>query len=131
MIVFTNGCFDVLHVGHVRLLEFAREQGDMLVVGVNSDASVRRLKGRGRPVVCASERVEMLRALRCVSEVYVFEDDTPLNLIGQLRPDVLVKGPDYKMGEVVGGALVKSWGGRVVVPQWDVTVSTTSLLARI
>ena len=93
--VFTNGCFDLLHVGHVHLLQFARDQGDRLIVGVNSDASVRRLKGPGRPIVPCVERVSMLCALRGVDRVVVFDEDTPERLIAALRPDVLVKGPDW------------------------------------
>ncbi len=91
-VVFTNGCFDLLHPGHVRYLERARELGDVLVVGVNSDASVRRIKGAGRPVVSDADRSELLAALRCVTAVTPFAEDTPLELIDELRPDVLVKG---------------------------------------
>jgi D-beta-D-heptose 7-phosphate kinase/D-beta-D-heptose 1-phosphate adenosyltransferase len=95
-LVFTNGVFDLLHAGHVRLLEFARSQGDRLIVAINSDAAVRRIKGPDRPVIPVQERAEILRSLRCVDEVRIFDDDTPINLIRQLRPDMLVKGPAGK-----------------------------------
>lgn len=101
-IVFTNGCFDILHAGHVSILEFARSKGDVLVVGVNSDASVRRLKGPTRPVNSQADRALVLAALESVSYVSIFEEDTPYNLIKLLRPDVLVKGGDYKPAEIVG-----------------------------
>ena len=113
-VVFTNGCFDVLHVGHVRSLEQARGLGDRLIVAVNSDASVRRLKGAGRPVVPARQRVEVLAALACVDWVVVFRDDTPRSLIRALRPDVLAKGGDWSLDAIIGAEDVRSWGGRVV-----------------
>lgn len=101
-VVFTNGCFDILHAGHVSVLEFARNKGDVLVVGLNSDASVRRLKGPSRPVNTQADRALVLAALESVSAVCVFEEDTPYNLIKLVRPDVLVKGGDYKQSEIVG-----------------------------
>ena len=106
-IVFTNGCFDILHAGHVSVLEFARSKGDLLVVGLNSDASVRRLKGPTRPVNTQSDRALVLAALESVSAVCIFEEDTPYNLIKQVRPDVLVKGGDYKPSEIVGREFAK------------------------
>jgi D-beta-D-heptose 7-phosphate kinase/D-beta-D-heptose 1-phosphate adenosyltransferase len=112
-VVFTNGCFDLLHVGHVRSLEQARGLGDRLIVGVNRDASVRRLKGHARPIVSERQRAEMLAALRCVDWVVLFGEETPLALIRAVRPDVLAKGGDWRLGEIVGGADVLSWGGRV------------------
>ena len=112
-VVFTNGCFDLLHVGHVRSLEQARGLGDRLIVGVNRDASVRRLKGRARPIVAERQRAEMLAALRCVDGVVLFGEQTPLALIRTVRPDVLAKGGDWKLEEIVGGADVLGWGGRV------------------
>ena len=113
-VVFTNGCFDLLHVGHLRGLEQARALGDRLVVGVNSDASVRRLKGRGRPLVRGSQRAELLAGLACVDWVVLFGADTPLRLIRNLRPDVLAKGGDWALHEIVGREDVEAWGGRVV-----------------
>lgn len=129
-IVFTNGCFDLLHIGHVRSLEQARGFGDRLVVAVNSDASVRRLKGVTRPVVPARQRAEMVAALACVDWVVVFGTATPLPLITQLQPDVLAKGGDWALDAIVGGAEVKSWGGRVVRLREIPGVRTTALIDR-
>ena len=126
--VFTNGVFDLLHVGHVRLLQFARQQGDRLVVAINSDASVRRIKGPSRPVVPVEERAEILRALRCVDDVMIFDTDTPEPLIRRLRPDVLVKGPTCQGTTIPGAELVQSWGGRVIVPNWPIEHSTTAIV---
>jgi len=130
-VVFTNGCFDLLHVGHVRSLERARRQGDRLVVAVNSDASVRRQKGRGRPIVPARRRAEVIAALECVDWVVVFAEDTPLALIRSLRPDVLAKGGDWRLEEIVGRAEVQSWGGRVVRIPVVAGSRTTALVERI
>lgn len=106
-IVFTNGCFDILHAGHVSVLEFSRSKGDVLVVGLNSDASVRRLKGPTRPVNTQADRALVLAGLESVSAVSIFEEDTPYNLIKIVRPDVLVKGGDYKTDEIVGREFAK------------------------
>ncbi len=106
-VVFTNGCFDILHAGHVSVLEFSRSKGDVLVVGLNSDASVRRLKGPTRPVNSQADRALVLAALESVSAVCVFNEDTPYNLIKLVRPDVLVKGGDYKPTEIVGREFAK------------------------
>jgi D-beta-D-heptose 7-phosphate kinase/D-beta-D-heptose 1-phosphate adenosyltransferase len=129
-VVFTNGCFDLLHVGHVRSLEQARGLGDRLVVAVNSDASVRRLKGPERPVVGERQRAEVLAALACVDWVVVFGDDTPRATIRALRPDVLAKGGDWKLDEIVGREEVESWGGRVVRLRQIPGVRTTAILDR-
>jgi D-beta-D-heptose 7-phosphate kinase/D-beta-D-heptose 1-phosphate adenosyltransferase len=129
--VFTNGVFDLLHAGHVRLLEFARSQGDYLIVAVNSDASVRRIKGPERPIIPAEERAEILRSLRGVDEVRIFDEDTPVALIRRLRPDVLVKGPDCQRTTIPGAALVQSWGGQVIVPDWIIQQSTTRIVNRM
>lgn len=129
--VFTNGCFDLLHVGHVRLLTFAHSLGDRLVVGLNSDSSVRHLKGPTRPIVPVEERQEMLLALESVDQVIVFDELTPLLLIESLRPDVLVKGPDYTGRECCGAKFVESYGGRVVIPNWPVQHSSTRIVNRI
>jgi rfaE bifunctional protein nucleotidyltransferase chain/domain len=129
--VFTNGVFDLLHTGHVRLLEAARAEGDCLVVGVNSDASVRRLgKGADRPVVPESERARVVAALAAVDCVVLFDEDTPLVLIRRLRPDVLVKGADYQREAIVGADDVEGWGGRVVRVPLVKDKSTTNLLTR-
>lgn len=130
-IVFTNGCFDVLHAGHVRYLAFARRQGDVLVVGLNSDASVRRLKGDGRPVNAEDDRAEVLAALASVDYVTVFDEDTPLELIRALQPDVLVKGEDWKDKGVVGRDVVEARGGKVVLAPLLEGRSTTAIVARI
>ena len=130
-IVFTNGCFDLLHVGHVRYLQQARQLGDLLVLGLNSDASVRRLKGPQRPLIGEEERAHILSALHCVDYVVLFDEDTPLELIRALRPQVLVKGGDYTPDEVVGRELVEGWGGRVEIIPFEAGHSTTGLVEKI
>jgi D-beta-D-heptose 7-phosphate kinase / D-beta-D-heptose 1-phosphate adenosyltransferase len=130
-IVFTNGCFDVLHVGHVMYLEAARRQGSRLVVGVNSDASVRRLKGEGRPVNNDANRARVLAALASVDAVVVFPEDTPIEVIRAVQPDVLVKGADYSEAEVVGAAEVRAKGGTVTLVPLVEGASTTAILERI
>jgi D-beta-D-heptose 7-phosphate kinase/D-beta-D-heptose 1-phosphate adenosyltransferase len=130
--VFTNGVFDLLHTGHVALLEAARAEGVALVVGVNTDASVRRLgKGSERPLVPEGERVRLLAALAAVDCVVLFEEDTPLALIDHLRPDVLVKGADYTREAIVGAAEVEGWGGRVVQVPLVAGKSTTDLVRKL
>jgi D-beta-D-heptose 7-phosphate kinase/D-beta-D-heptose 1-phosphate adenosyltransferase len=124
--------FDLLHTGHVTLLEAARAEGDALVVGVNSDASARRLgKGADRPVVAEAQRARVVAALASVDCVVVFDEDTPLALIRRIRPDVLVKGADYQRNDIVGGDEVEGWGGRVVRVPLVKDKSTTSLLAKL
>ena len=130
-VVFTNGCFDILHIGHIRYLEQAKVLGDKLIVGVNGDESVRRLKGPGRPINTVSDRVEMLKALECVDEVIVFDEDTPYALIDRLKPDILVKGGDYTIDEVVGRDIVESYGGHVEIIPFVKDRSTTSVIERI
>ena len=131
-LVFTNGVFDLLHAGHVALLEAARGEGAALVVGVNSDASVRRLgKGTDRPHVPAAERARLLAGLACVDCVVIFGEDTPLELIRRLHPDVLVKGADYQRSEIVGADEVEGWGGRVVRVPLAPGLSTSELLRRL
>ncbi len=130
-VVFTNGVFDLLHPGHVDVLLGARERGDALVVGVNSDASVKRLKGPERPVRSAPERCYVLAALAMVDCVVVFEQDTPFELITTLRPDVLVKGGDYTEASIVGAPEVRSWGGDVIVIPLTPGHSTTSTIERL
>ena len=130
-IVFTNGCFDLLHIGHIALLEDARREGDRLIVAINSDASVRGLKGASRPIMGERERARILAALTAVDAVVVFEDPTPLGLIEVLRPDVIVKGGDYSEETVVGAKEVRSWGGRVKIVPTIEGFSTTELIARV
>ena len=130
-VVFTNGCFDLLHAGHLSLLHEAAGCGDVLVVGINSDASVSRLKGPARPLIPDSERAAMLAALACVDAVTVFAEDTPLELLHAIRPDVLVKGRDYRADQVVGRELVESCGGQVVLVPLLPERSTTALIDRI
>lgn len=130
-IVFTNGCFDLLHVGHVNYLQRARALGDLLVLGLNSDASVQRLKGPTRPLVSQQDRAEVLAALACVDYVVVFDEDTPLQLIETLRPDILVKGGDYRRETVVGHQQVESWGGRVELIDFVEGRSTTGIVEKI
>jgi len=131
-VVFTNGVFDLLHAGHVALLEAARAAGDALVVGVNSDVSVRRLgKGPDRPLVAGAERARVLAALAAVDCVVLFDEDTPLALIQRLHPDVLVKGADYAPEAIVGAAEVEGWGGRVVRVPLVEGKSTTDLVRKL
>lgn len=130
-LVFTNGCFDILHAGHVDLLERARQLGDRLVVGVNSDASVRALKGPDRPFISEADRVAVLRALRSVDEVILFDEATPAALIERIAPDVLVKGGDWPVDRIVGADFVLARGGRVLSLPLLPGYSTTSIAERI
>jgi len=130
-VVFTNGCFDLLHPGHIRSLEQARGLGDALIVGLNSDASVRQLKGAGRPVLPERERAEILAALECVDAVVIFDDLTPREIIARLLPDVLVKGGDWSGDQIVGREEVEAAGGRVVSIPVVPGYSTTAILGKI
>ncbi len=130
-VVFTNGCFDILHKGHVAYLQKARKLGDSLVVGMNSDTSVKRLKGPDRPVNSEKDRAYVLSALGCVDKVVIFSENTPEKLIRALRPDVLVKGGDWKKKDVVGAPFVESYGGKVRILPFVKGFSTTGLLKKI
>jgi D-beta-D-heptose 7-phosphate kinase / D-beta-D-heptose 1-phosphate adenosyltransferase len=130
-VVATGGCFDILHAGHVSCLEAARGLGDALVVLLNSDESVRRLKGPGRPVQSAADRARVLQGLSCVDAVVVFEDDTPQRVLAMLRPDVWAKGGDYEGADLAESDLVRSWGGRVVLLPYLSGRSTTAILADV
>ncbi|HKY59596.1 MAG TPA: D-glycero-beta-D-manno-heptose 1-phosphate adenylyltransferase [Gemmatimonadota bacterium] len=130
-VVFTNGCFDLLHAGHIEYLKASRAKGDCLIVGLNSDASVRRLKGEDRPILDQDERAEILSALSFVDYVVLFEEDTPLALIESIRPDILTKGADYEPHAVVGADRVRSWGGRVELIDIVEGKSTTDIIDRI
>jgi rfaE bifunctional protein nucleotidyltransferase chain/domain len=129
-LVFTNGCFDILHRGHVYYLSKAREMGDVLVIGLNTDASVRRLKGQGRPVNSEGARAEVLAALVMVDYIVPFGEDTPLELIKAVKPQVLVKGGDYQVEDIVGYEQVRSWGGKVCTVPLVEGYSTTSILGK-
>jgi D-beta-D-heptose 7-phosphate kinase/D-beta-D-heptose 1-phosphate adenosyltransferase len=130
-VVFTNGCFDLLHPGHISLLYQARALGDRLVVGLNTDASVRRLKGPQRPILSEADRAAMLGALSCVDAVVLFDQDTPLDIIAALRPDILVKGSDYTPEQVVGRQVVESYGGCVKLVAVLQGYSTTGLAVKL
>ena len=130
-IVFTNGCFDILHVGHLHTLKESIQLGDKLIVGLNSDASVNRLKGKERPIVNQLDRSEMLAALEMVDAVIIFEDDTPEELIQMIKPDLLCKGGDWSIENIVGGDFVKSYGGQVVSIPFVQGYSSSSLINKI
>ena len=130
-LVFTNGCFDILHVGHITLLEQCREFGDKVVIGVNSDVSVKGLKGPTRPVVGERDRARVLAALGSADAVVIFDEATPADLIRQIRPDVLVKGGDYTASNIVGADDVTTWGGRVEIVPTVIGVSTTNTIQKM
>lgn len=130
-IVFTNGCFDLFHSGHLHLLEESKKLGDVLIVALNTDESVRRLKGESRPVIKESDRISILSALECVDYVVIFGEDTPIDLIKKIRPDVITKGGDYKKTDIVGAREVKEYGGRVETVSLKEKISTSGLLKRI
>jgi rfaE bifunctional protein nucleotidyltransferase chain/domain len=130
-IAFTNGCFDILHVGHVRYLREARNTADFLILALNSDASVRAIKGDKRPLVPQEERAEVVASLEAVDYVALFDETTPLKLIEYLRPDCRVKGGDWKEEAVVGGDAVRSWGGRVVIIPVVEGASTTNIVEKV
>lgn len=131
IVVFANGAFDLLHVGHLRYLEAARAQGDFLIVGVNSDDSVRQSKGPSRPILPEAERAELVASLRCVEAVVIFPEGSPATLIAELRPDVHAKGTDYTAGSVPEKDVVRSYGGRVAIVGDPKDHATTDLLSRI
>ena len=130
-LVFTNGCFDLIHPGHVAFLQRARSLGDALLLGLNSDDSVRRIKGRGRPILTAEERTVVLAGLEAVDYIYVFEEDTPHNLVRELLPDVLVKGGDYSPDQIVAREVVEGAGGRAATVSTAFNTSTSSIIERI
>lgn len=129
-IVFTNGCFDLLHIGHVRYLEQAKTLGDILIVGINTDASVQELKGPTRPIQNENDRAEILASLKAVDHTVLFGEQTPINLIKQVKPDVLVKGGDWKIEQIVGWDFVQSYGGKVMSLQFVEGRSTTNIIAK-
>jgi D-beta-D-heptose 7-phosphate kinase/D-beta-D-heptose 1-phosphate adenosyltransferase len=130
-VVFTNGVFDLIHPGHLRYLQHARSLGDVLIVGLNADVSVRRNKGSGRPIIPEGERAEVLAALDCVDAVVLFDEDTPADIIKAIQPDILVKGGDWPENQIVGRDTVEARGGRVVRVDVEPGYSTTALIERI
>ena len=130
-VVFTNGCFDLIHVGHTRYLEEAKKLGDILIVAVNSDQSVRAIKGNKRPIITEEERAEVLSALQCVDFVVIFDEPDPLNIISSLKPDVMVKGGDWSEDAIIGREVVESIGGKVVLIPEIKGSSTSSIIDKI
>ncbi len=130
-IVFTNGCFDILHVGHIRYLQAARDLGDVLIMGVNTDDSVKKIKGPSRPIVPEHERAEMLAALECVSYVVLFHENTPEQIISEIKPDIHVKGGDYTIDQLPEAKIVQSYGGEVVIMPTVAGKSTTNIIKKI
>lgn len=129
-VVFTNGCFDLLHIGHVRYLQNAKSQGDILVVALNSDDSVKKLKGPSRPVQSETDRAEILAALGCVDHTFIFTEETPERVIKELKPDVLVKGGDWEISKIVGAEFVQSYGGKVLSLNFVDGKSTTNIIQK-
>lgn len=130
-IVFTNGCFDILHLGHVEYLESAKRQGDVLIVAVNSDASVRKIKGPKRPVNSELERVGIIAALEAVDFVTIFKEKTPYNLIKKIRPHIIVKGADWQKGNIVGEDILKKYGGKIIRIKFKKGYSTSKTIKKI
>ncbi|MEA3347360.1 MAG: D-glycero-beta-D-manno-heptose 1-phosphate adenylyltransferase [Candidatus Auribacterota bacterium] len=130
-IAFTNGCFDIIHVGHIRYLKKASECGDCLLVGLNSDSSVAKIKGSGRPLVSQDERKEILEAFECVDEVIIFDESTPFELIKAVKPDVIVKGGDWKAEDIIGKDIVEKNGGKTVTIEYIPGRSTTEFINKI
>ena len=131
LIVFTNGCFDIIHAGHIHLLKQAKSMGDKLIVGLNSDLSVKRLKGPSRPVNCQADRQLILSAIRYVDQVIIFDQDDPMDLIKSVNPDVLVKGSDYAHDDIVGAEFVTSRGGSVRTVDLILGKSSTNIIQRL
>ncbi|MBU1086494.1 MAG: D-glycero-beta-D-manno-heptose 1-phosphate adenylyltransferase [Candidatus Omnitrophica bacterium] len=130
-IVFTNGCFDIMHRGHVNYLQTAKKKGDILVVGLNSDASIRKIKGKFRPINCQLDRSEVIAALASVDYVTIFTQETPLELIKTIKPDILVKGADWKTSDIVGADVLKQYGGKIAREKFLNGYSTTKLIEKI
>jgi rfaE bifunctional protein nucleotidyltransferase chain/domain len=130
-IVFTNGCFDLIHRGHVNYLQTAKKKGDILVVAINSDASIKQLKGESRPINCQLDRSELIAALESVDYVTIFTQSTPLEVIKKIKPDVLVKGADWKASDIVGADILKQYGGKIAREKFLSGYSTTKLIEKI
>ena len=131
VVAFTNGCFDLLHIGHLDTLERIKKEADYLIVAVNSDASVRRLKGPGRPVVPAAERARLIASLKPVDYAFIFSEETPLKVIQAIRPNLLAKGADWKLDKIIGKEVVEASGGRILAVPYRKNHSTTRLLHRL
>ena len=129
--MFTNGCFDLIHLGHIKYFQFAKAQGDLLIVGVNTDKSIQRLKGDKRPIITETDRISVLEELESIDYLVAFDQDTPIDLITAIKPDVLVKGADYKKEQVVGWDLVESYGGHVALAPLIDGKSTSKVIERI
>jgi D-beta-D-heptose 7-phosphate kinase/D-beta-D-heptose 1-phosphate adenosyltransferase len=130
-VVFTNGCFDILHAGHIRFLQSAKDCGDTLVIGLNSDKSIKKIKGQDRPIICQEQRVEVLLGLKSVDYVVLFDEVDPLKLIETIKPDVLVKGKDWESGTIIGEEFVESYGGEVIRIPFEIDISTSSIIKKI
>jgi len=130
-VVFTNGCFDILHAGHVDYLEKAKKLGDILIVGLNSDSSVRKIKGKKRPIIPQEMRAKVLSSLKPVDYVVIFEEDTPERLIKAIKPDILVKGGDWPLEKIVGREFVESYGGKVLTIPFEYDISTTKIIQKV
>lgn len=130
-IVFTNGCFDILHYGHAKYLRDAKRKGDILIVGVNSDSSVREIKGKNRPIICEADRIALIAALESVDYAVLFKEKTPINLIQSLRPDILVKGADWNKNDIAGANLVSGWGGKIYRVKLSAGRSSTKIIKKI
>jgi len=131
VVVFTNGCFDILHYGHAQYLQSAKNKGDILVVAVNSDSSIKKIKGKNRPIVDQKNRLGLLSALSCIDYLTLFNEETPLEVIRRIKPDILVKGADWKKSNIVGSDFVRSYGGKVLTVKLVKGLSTTNLIKRI
>ena len=130
-IVFTNGCFDILHAGHIKLLKKAKELGDVLIVGINRDKSIKKIKGKSRPIMDEKQRIEIISAIEFVDYVVPFGDTTPEKLIKIIKPDIIVKGGDYKKDEVIGKDIVEKYGGKVYIFPLVKNISTTKIINKI
>ncbi len=130
-IVFTNGCFDILHFGHVYYLEQAKKQGDILIVGLNSDKSIKRIKGKNRPIICQQDRAKVLAGLESIDYIVIFNEDTPLKTISAIKPNVLIKGADWQKNNIVGADTVRQYGGRVATIKLAKGKSTTNIIDKI
>ena len=130
-VVFTNGCFDILHSGHIKLLKKAKELGDVLILGINKDKSIKKLKGKGRPIMSEKQRIEIISAIEFVDYVVPFGQPTPEKLIKRIKPDIIVKGGDYKKNEVIGKDIVEKYGGKVYIFPLVKNISTTKIIKKI